>query len=357
MGKRNGTRDGSAARGRPFFAARQDKTYFFVKRVDETLGSIYLDNNEIAVMKGLVELKSITVEQLVDRFSLEVLAGSSQLSRPIAKARVHRPGLEFVGFFEYFPQEHVQLLGRKEITYLHRLSEEERNLRIGNIVKYHPPCFIVTQNQDGLKYLTKYCEEEGIPLLRTPESTSKFQDLVDGFLAKALAAEMAIHGVCVNVSGIGVLLRGKSGVGKSETAHTLIRRGHRLVADDLVVLKRINAETILGTHNGKTKEFLALRSIGLINVSRLYGRSAFQDETRIVLDIELTQWKQDALNNELELEPKYSEYLDVKIPHIEIQLQPGRDVAGLVEAAANNWYLRRQGYSAAEDFMKRLEKG
>jgi len=301
-------------------------------------------------------VKSITVQQLVDRFSLEVLAAGSQLDRKITKPRVYRPGLEFVGYFDYFPQEHIQLLGRKEITYLHQQSEEDRNRHIGNIVKYHPPCFVVTRNQEGLKYLKKYCEEEGIPLLRTPLSTSKFQDLAFSFLTKELAEEIAIHGVCVNVAGIGILLRGKSGVGKSETAHTLIRRGHRLVADDLVVLKRINPETLLGTHNGKAKEFLALRSIGLINVSRLYGRSAFQEETRIVLDIELTKWKQDALNNDLELEQKYVEYLDVKIPHIEIQLQPGRDVAGLVEAAANNWYLRQQGYSAAEDFMKRLEQ-
>ncbi|WP_274362857.1 HPr(Ser) kinase/phosphatase [Paenibacillus thermotolerans] len=300
-------------------------------------------------------MKTVTVKQLVDRFSLEVLAGGDRLLRPITEARVHRPGLEFVGYFEYYPQGRVQLLGRREITYLHRQSEEDRNLHIGNIVKYHPPCFVVTRNQDGLKYLLKYCEQEGIPLLRTPEATTKFQELVDSYLAKALAEEIAIHGVCVNVSGIGVLLRGKSGVGKSETAHTLIRRGHRLVADDIVVLKRINSETLLGTHNGKTREFLALRSIGLINVSRLYGRSSFQDETRVVLDIELKQWEKDQLNNELEVEQRFSQYLDVNIPHIEIQLQPGRDVAGLVEAAANNWYLRREGYSAAEDFMRRLE--
>jgi HPr kinase/phosphorylase len=184
----------------------------------------------------------------------------------------------------------VQVLGKKEITYLHKLTEEQRNLLIGNVVKYHPPCFIVTGNQEGLKYLMKYCEEEGIPLLRTPLKTTKFIELVDIYLAKSMAEEIAVHGVCVNVAGIGILLRGKSGVGKSETAHTLIRRGHRLVADDIVVLKKISPETILGTHDGKTKEFLALRSIGLINVSRLYGRSAFQDETRIVLDIELTKW-------------------------------------------------------------------
>lgn len=299
-------------------------------------------------------MKMTTVQDLINRFSLEVLAGSAHLDTAITRSRAHRPGLEFVGYFDFFPQAHVQVLGRKEITYLHKLTEEQRNDRIGNIVKYHPPCFIVTRDQEGLKYLTKYCDEEGIPLLRTAEPTSRFLELVDAYLSKALAPEIAVHGVCVNVSGIGILLRGKSGVGKSETAHTLIRRGHRLIADDLVVLKKTGPETILGTHDGKTKEFLALRSIGLVNVSRLYGRKAFQDETRIVLDIELNMWQENALNNDLELEPKFTEYMGVRIPHIEIQLQPGRDVAGLVEAAANNWYLRQQGYSAAEEFMKRL---
>jgi HPr kinase/phosphorylase len=300
-------------------------------------------------------MKTITVQELVSRFSLEVLVGENQLHRTVSKPKAHRPGLEFVGFFEFFAQSHVQLLGRKEVHYLHTLSEEDRNRHIGNVVKYHPPCFIVTHNQEGLKYLTKHCIEQGIPLLRTALGTGKFQEMLDNFLVKALAPEMTIHGVCVNVSGIGVLLRGKSGVGKSETAHTLIRRGHRLVADDSVVLKKLSPETILGTHDGNTKEFLALRSIGLINVSRLYGRSAFQEETRIALDIELTKWQASSLNNDLELTPRSIEYMGVSIPHIEIQLKPGRDVAGLVEAAANNWYLKQQGYSAMDEFMKRLE--
>ena len=300
-------------------------------------------------------MKVVTVQELVDRFKLEVLAGKERLQRLITKSKAHRPGLEFVGFFDFFPLSHVQVLGTKEITYLHKMNEDARRECIGNIVKYHPPCFVVTRNQEGLKYLTQFCEEEGIPLLRTPTTTSKFVELVDTYLIKKLAPEISVHGVCVNVSGIGILMRGKSGVGKSETAHTLIRRGHRLIADDVVVLKRINSETILGTHDGKIKEFLALRSIGLINVSRLYGSSSFQNETRIVLDIELTKWDDHALNNELELEEKFTDYMDVQIPHLVIQLQPGRDVAGLVEAAANNWYLRQQGYSAVEDLMKRLE--
>lgn len=299
-------------------------------------------------------MKTITVKDIVDKFQLEVLAGQSELHRTISRSVVHRPGLEFVGYFDFFPQEHVQVLGEKEIAYLHTQTESERDIRIGNVVKYHPPCFVVTWNQGGLEYLIAHCNRESIPLLRSPKPTSIFIELVDSYLTKLFAPEMQIHGVCVNVAGIGILLRGKSGIGKSETALTLIRRGHRLVADDAVVLKKVNPETIIGTHNGKTREFLALRSIGLINVARIYGRSSFQDESRIVLDIELTQWKESELYNDLELETKHVEYMDVRIPHIQIPLQPGRDIAALVEAAANSYFLQLQGYSAAEEFMQRL---
>ncbi|MDI4649135.1 HPr(Ser) kinase/phosphatase [Cohnella hashimotonis] len=302
-------------------------------------------------------MKSITVQSLADQFKLEVLAGAGRLDRQITRSRAHRPGLEFVGYFEFFPMERVQVLGRKEITYLLQLSVEERLLHIGNIVKYHPPCFIVTAGQQEFPYLKKFCDEEGIPLLRTADPTTEFIAKLDGYLVKALAPEQSIHGVCVNVSGIGVLLRGKSGIGKSETAHTLIRRGHRLVADDVVVLKKLGPSLLLASHNETTREFLALRSVGLINVVRQYGRRAFQDETRIVLDIELATWRDGELSNALELEPKFSDYLGVKIPYIEIQLQPGRDVAGLIEAAANNWYLKQLGYSAAEEFMQRIHNG
>jgi Hpr(Ser) kinase/phosphatase len=302
-------------------------------------------------------MKSITVQSLTEKFQLEVLAGANRMDRPVTRPRTHRPGLEFVGYFDFFPMERVQVLGRKEINYLLTLSVEDRLLHIGNIVKYHPPCFIVTTGQQEIPYLTHYCDQEGIPLLRTPETTSEFIAKLDSYLVKTLAPEMSIHGVCVNVSGIGILLRGKSGIGKSETAHTLIGRGHRFVADDIVVLKKLGPATLLGTHNETTREFLALRSIGLINVVRQYGRTAFQDETRIVLDIELCPWQENSLNNELEQVTQYTEYLGVKIPHIEVQLQPGRDVAGLIEAAANNWYLKQLGYSAVEEFMKRIEDG
>jgi HPr kinase/phosphorylase len=302
-------------------------------------------------------MQRVTVEDLVKKFALKVLVGGKHLKRAITKSRVHRPGLEFVGFFDFFPTERIQVLGTKEVTYLHKLSKEERKTRIGNIVHYHPPCFIVKAKEDELTYLKHHCLEEEIPLLitRNVESTTEFITTLEVYLSNELAPQISIHGVCLNVSGIGILLRGKSGVGKSETAHTLIGRGHRLVADDIVVLKKISPQTLLGTHDVKTKEYLALRSIGLLNVVRLYGQKAFQEETRISLDITLTKWEKDALNNELDHELKFTEYMGVKIPSIEIQVQPGRDVAGLIEAAVHNWILKQQGYSAAEEFISRIE--
>ncbi|MBO0600915.1 HPr kinase/phosphorylase [Sporosarcina sp. E16_3] len=300
-------------------------------------------------------MKNITIEEIIQKFSLEVLSGHDQLHRIIKKTKVRRPGLEFMDKFDFIATEHVQILGKNEVNYLHTLTIEECKLRIANIVQYAPPCIIITSQQEEPLGLIQYCTEEKIPVLRTRDSTSELSAKLDAYVVKAMAPEIAIHGVCVNVSGMGILLRGKSGVGKSETAHTLIGRGHRLVADDVVVLKKLSPQTLLGTHDENSKEFLALRSIGLLNVVRLYGRAAFQDETRIALDIELTKWKENDLNNELEQETKFVEYMDVQIPHIQIQLQPGRDIAGLIEAAANNWYLKQQGYSAVEEFMKRIE--
>ncbi|CEI80348.1 HPr kinase/phosphorylase [Oceanobacillus oncorhynchi subsp. incaldanensis] len=300
-------------------------------------------------------MKSISVKQLVQEFKLEVLAGGDELDRTIKKARTHRPGLEFIGYFDFFPMERVQILGKKEINFLKQQNIEERKERIDHVVSYHPPCFIVTSNQEGLTYLTKFCQEENIPLLRTADTAVDFIAKVDNYLTRKLATEIAVHGVCLNVSGIGVLIRGESGVGKSELAHTLIGRGHRLVSDDIVILKKVSHKTILGTHNDINREFLALRSVGLLNVVRMYGRKAFQDESRISLDIELTKWEKDALNNDLEPKTDYEEYMGVQVPRIEIQLQPGRDVAGLVEAAANNWYLQQQGYKASTEFMERVQ--
>src|SRR5699024_8213612 len=192
--------------------------------------------------------KSIQVQDIVRAFSLEVLTGESFLQDEVTEPNARRPGLEFIKYLDYFPRNHVHVLGENEIRYLHSLSKEERECRVSNLVKYNPPCIIVTDNQEGLEYLPKFCKERKIPLLRTDESNYEFIKKIDAYLINRLAPEIAVHGVCVNVSGLGVLLRGASGVGKSETAHSLLGRGHRLVADDIVVLKKLSPQTLLGTH-------------------------------------------------------------------------------------------------------------
>lgn len=299
--------------------------------------------------------KFIEINDLVERFSLEVLTGEAFLSDHITEDNARRPGLEFMKFVPFFPQNRVYVLGENEVEYLYTLPESEREQRIESLVKYQPPCIVVTDGNDRLNYLPKYCEERNIPLLRTNERQYEFTKRIDSYLIRQLAPEIAIHGVCLNVFGVGVLLRGASGIGKSETAHSLIGRGHRLVADDIVVLKKLSPQTLLGTHNETNKELLSMRSIGLLNIVRMYGASSFQEDTRIAIDIELTKWEETELYNELEVKSQYSTYMGVEIPYFQIQLKPGRDVVGLIEATINNWYLKQQGYSAADEFMKRLE--
>lgn len=302
-------------------------------------------------------MKKIQIKDLVDKFQLEVLAGESGLDRQITEDDIHRPGLEFTGFIEYFPNNRIQLLGRQEIDYLHSLTHEERDRRIGNVVRLHPPCFIITRGQEGLTYFEKHCMEEGIPLLRTSQKTTKFISKVNNFLEKSLAKEIGVHGVCLNVFGVGILLRGDSGIGKSEAALALVERGHRLVSDDLVILKQIDPETIIGTHNQSNSGFLSLRGIGLVDIPRMHGTGSVQDETEVNLDILLSPWKDKHHYDALGFEKHTVTYLDVTIRHIEIPVRPGRDVAGLITTAAKNWRLQQQGYDALAEFENRLMLG
>ncbi len=300
-------------------------------------------------------MEHITVQDLVARFDLEVLAGEAGLDRHIESADVHRPGLEFTDYLGYFPRDRVQILGRTEITYLHGLSEDVRDRRIGAVVALGPPCFIITRCLDGLDYFTKHCDEQQIPLLRTAMKSTRFISTLSNYLEDALAEEDAVHGVCLNIFGVGVTLRGASGIGKSEVALALIERGHRLISDDIIIVKKTGPETIIGTHNGNNRELLHLRGIGFIDVTRLYGSGAYQSETHIDLDILLIQWN-DYVHTDLlaDTDMQDTDYLGVSIPQIDIPVRPGRDIASLVEVACKNWRLKREGYDATEVFQQRI---
>lgn len=299
-------------------------------------------------------MKTITVQDLVDKFHLEVIAGAAKLDTRIESDDIHRPGLEFTGYLDYFPKERVQILGRQEITYLHSLTKDERDQRIGAVVAMAPPCFIITRGQAGLDYLTLYCERHQIPLLRTELKTTSFISRLNSFLERVLAPEEVLHAVCMNIFGVGIILRGTSGIGKSEVALALIERGHRLVSDDIVLVKKIGAETLIGTHNVNNRELLQLRGIGFVDVTRLYGSGAYQEETTINLDIFLTNWEDYAKTELLGIEEQTAYYLDVQVPQIDIPVRPGRNIAALIEVACKNWRLKTQGYDALETFERRI---
>lgn len=299
-------------------------------------------------------MKTITIRELAEKLKLEIVAGEQGLDREIDNDDIHRPGLELTGYFHFFPHERIQLLGRQEITYLHSLTKDQRDERIGNLIKKHPPCIVITHDQEGLSYLIKHCNEEGITLLRAKERTTRVISNLNNYLEKELAKSIGIHAVCMNVFGVGLLIRGESSIGKSESALSLIERGHRLISDDLVIIKRIDPETLIGTHNQTNRDFLSLRGIGLINVPRLYGSGAFQEETTINLDIVLSAWEDGKYYDGIESSKEYVDYLDVSIPHIEIPIRPGRDIASLIEVAAKNWRLEQQGYTALKEFEERI---
>jgi HPr kinase/phosphorylase len=300
-------------------------------------------------------MNTITIQQLADKLKLEILAGEQGLDCVIDNDDIHRPGLELTGYFRFFPNERIQILGKQEITYLHTLTKAERDARIGNVIKKHPPCIIITRNQEGLSYLIKHCNVEGVALLRAKEKTTRVISTLNNYLGKELAKSIGIHAVCMNVFGVGLLIRGKSGIGKSESALSLIEKGHRLISDDLVILKRIDSETLIGTHNQTNRDFLSIRGIGMINVPRLYGSGSFQDETTINLDIVLSPWDEEKYYDGIDHPNEIIEYLDVSVPHREIPLRPGRDIVSLIEVAAKNWRLEQQGYTALNEFNERIQ--
>ncbi|MGN5650825.1 HPr(Ser) kinase/phosphatase [Bacillus sp. Brlt_9] len=301
-------------------------------------------------------MKNLTLTHLKKEFQLEILAGDNELNKEIYSEEIHRPGLEVTGFYKYFPKERIQLMGKQETTYLFSLKEKEQKERIRSYLKLQPVCIIITRGLEVTDYFIEQAKNEGVVIFRTTDKTTNFMSSLYSYLQKNLAQEMSIHGVCVNVYGVGVLIRGTSGIGKSEIALSLIERGHRLVSDDIVLLKKIGPVALIGTHNDVNSEFLSLRGIGFINVLRLYGSGAIQNETKINLDIYLSPWDDEKQYDAVGIDNKKSEYLETEIPLLEIPIRPGRDIASLIEVAAKNWRLQQQGYNTLDDFYSRFDQ-
>jgi len=302
---------------------------------------------------------TLTVRSLLSESAglrLVLLAGEAGLGRRIAVNRVQKPGLALAGFVRQVQAERVQILGATELSYLASLPPQEARHGIETFMAIEPACIIITKGLDVPPELLEAANRLGVPLLRTPLRSSVAIEAVESFVERELAPSASIHGVLMDVLGIGVLLMGKSGVGKSEAALELIMRGHRLVADDLVEVRRTSHNILVGWAAELIKHHMEVRGVGIINIKDMFGVAAVRDEKKIELVIELVRWEDWESADRIGLDDQTHLILDVSVPLLRVPVSPGRNVSSLVEVAARNRLLQQRGHHSAREFQERLDQ-
>src|SRR5690554_615600 len=294
----------------------------------------------------------ISVNRIIDELELELLAGEAD-SKYITVSDIKRPGIELAGFWKYFVPERVQVLGRTEITFLQELDFDILQERLQRFFSYELSCVVVTRDLDIPEVLLEEAQKTSTPLLKTHISTTRFASLLTNILEEALAPQKVIHGVLVDIYGIGVLIIGKSGIGKSETAIQLVKRGHRLVADDLINVKKIGERELRGSAPEVSRHFLEIRGIGIINVRTLFGAGAVQNSTVINMVAKLEKWEENKIYDRLGIDNSYDQIMGIEIPEVVIPVKPGRNLAMVLEVAAMNKRMRSMGYNAARDLSSK----
>ncbi|MBQ7377760.1 MAG: HPr(Ser) kinase/phosphatase [Clostridia bacterium] len=301
------------------------------------------------------ELYTVALSQIISEFSLT----ESYLPRPaseimISCPRVNRPGLPLCGFYDHYENFRIQIIGKVEHLYLSQLTPELRTQSLRRFFASNPVAVVVTTSLPISREARTLAEEYGVPLLGTSEPTSEFMAAMIAFLNLNLAPRITRHGVLVEIYGEGVLLLGDSGVGKSETAIELVKRGHRLIADDAVEIKRVSAKTLVGAAPEIIRHYVELRGIGIVDVRRLFGMGAVKMSEKIDLIINLENWVEGKMYDRLGLDSETTEILGIEIPSITIPVRPGRNLAIILEIAAMNNRQKKMGYNTAEEFNKRL---
>lgn len=303
-------------------------------------------------------MKGITVKEfygkLKDKLKLSLIAGNKGLERRISVAEINRPGLAFAGYFKYFASKRVQVIGKVEMKYLNSISEEKRRFQIEKLLDCDIPCFIVSRNYKPTKEMVDESNKRNIPLFRSPLVTMTLLNKATIFLEEQFAPSTSIAGDLLEIFGVGVLLRGESGVGKSECALSLIKRGHRLISDDVVKVVLRGGDTIVGSGNPVTRHHMEIRGLGIINVQTLFGASCIRDSKRIDLVVAMEEWDSKKDYERLGLEDKNFNILGVELPYVLLPVRPGRDIALLVEVACLNQRLKWLGYHSARDLNDRL---
>ena len=301
------------------------------------------------------ELHSVSVKRIIEEFSLSVVHLPDDAEKiMISNKHANRPGLALMGFYDHFEQTRVELIGNAEYLYLKKLSSEERNEHLSSFMAHHPACVIFTSSLTVFPEAIAAAEKHGVPLLVTEENTSEFMSALIAFLNVQLAPRLTRHGVLVEVYGEGVLLLGDSGIGKSETAIELVKRGHRLIADDAVEIKRVSSKTLVGEAPEIIRHYVELRGIGIVDVRRLFGMGGVGMTAKIDLVINLEHWEQGKMYDRLGLDNETVDILGIHIPAITIPVCPGRNLAIILEIAAMNHRQKKMGYNTAQEFNNRL---
>ncbi len=298
---------------------------------------------------------SITLARIIKEFSLEcAYLPADPETINISNPEVNRPGLALAGFFENFAPTRIQIIGKAEYHYLAEQSENKRAAKIEDFFRHSPAAVVMSTELAPYPPMLQAAETYGVPLLITKEKTSPFMAALIAFLDVQLAPRITRHGVLVEVYGEGLLLLGDSGVGKSETAIELVKRGHRLIADDAVEIKRVSAKTLVGEAPPIIRHYVELRGIGIVDVRRLFGMGAVKNSERIDLVINMEPWVQGKMYDRLGLDNETVDILGIKIPSITIPVKPGRNLAIILEIAAMNHRQKKMGYNTPEEFNRKL---
>lgn len=301
---------------------------------------------------------SVPIEKLMKKMELVHRTESVSLeNKALTTNEVNRPALQLTGYFDYFDSDRLQVIGYVEYTYLDTLERERKREIYERLLAAKIPAIVYTTqaipDEDMLELAVKY----DVPIFTTDRETSAFVAEVIRWLNVELAPCITIHGVLVDVYGEGVLIMGESGIGKSEAALELVRRGHRLITDDVVEIRKVSDNTLVGTAPDITRHFIELRGIGIINVKTLYGVEAVMDTTNIDLVIKLEEWDKDKEYDRLGLEEEYTEFLGNRVTCHSLPIRPGRNLAVIVESAAVNHRQKKMGYNAAQELYNRVQQG
>ena len=300
---------------------------------------------------------TIPLSKVIEEFSCEKIYESTDIDKVlISTADVNRPALQLVGFYDYFDVRRIQVMGKVELTYLEQFPAEKREALLAELFKRKIPCLVITRGMQIPPEMGELAKRYDVTLLRTEEATSDFMSALISYLNVQIAPRRTRHGVLVEVYGEGILILGESGVGKSENAIELLKRGHRLVADDAVEIKRDSSKTLVGSSPEIIRHFVELRGIGIIDVKEIFGIGAVKDTESIDMVIHLEQWVEGKQYDRLGMVDEYTNIMGINVPSLTVPVRPGRNLAIIIEVAAMNNRQKRMGYNAAVELNNRLLK-